>query len=200
MIYRAEDLMNKYNRSLILILMTGFALWTLPATGQTAEDKGDNADTIQGITLYVSKLGDNSDGRTWATAFTTVQAALDAIPDARGGHRVVIRPDTYMEANLSVPYPGAPGAYNLLIGDVNGSLGSGTTGQVILDAGDPEKGFKSYDWWSTIRATQQGWSQEHQDATFSAICWDRWILRNLYATGGDAGFFWDCTNRVEPSR
>ncbi len=198
MIYRAEDLMNKYNRSLILILMTGFALWTLPATGQTAEDKGDNADTIQGITLYVSKLGDNSDGRTWATAFTTVQAALDAIPDARGGHRVVIRPDTYMEANLSVPYPGAPGAYNLLIGDVNGSLGSGTTGQVILDAGDPEKGFKSYDWWSTIRATQQGWSQEHQDATFSAICWDRWILRNLYATGGDAGFFWDCTNRVEP--
>ena len=51
MIYRAEDLMNKYNRSLILILMTGFALWTLPATGQTAEDKGDNADTIQGITL-----------------------------------------------------------------------------------------------------------------------------------------------------
>ena len=48
-----------------------------------------------GLTLYVSKLGDNSDGRSWGTAFQTIQAALDAIPDDLGGHRLIIRPDTY---------------------------------------------------------------------------------------------------------
>ena len=43
-----------------------------------------------GVTLYVSKLGDNSDGSSWAKAFTTIQAALDAIPNADGGHRIVL--------------------------------------------------------------------------------------------------------------
>jgi alpha-L-fucosidase len=152
----------------------------------------------QGLTIHVSKLGDNTDGLSWATAYTTVQAALDHVPDAQGGHRVFIRPDTYMEPNLTVPHPGAEGSYNLLIGDTDGSLGSGHAGEVVLDAGDPEKGFKSYDWWGSIRSNQQGWSKEHTEPTFSAIVWDRWILRNLYATGGDAGLFWDCTNRIEP--
>jgi hypothetical protein len=152
----------------------------------------------EGITLYVSKLGDNSDGLSWEKAFTTIQAALDAIPDDEGGHRVVVRPDTYMEANLSVPHPGAAGAYNLLIGDRDGRLGSGTSGWVVLDSGDPNAGFKSYDWWGTIRATQEGWSKEHTAPTFSAISWDRWHFRHLYVTGGDAGLFWDCTNRIEP--
>lgn len=151
-----------------------------------------------GETFYVSKLGDNTSGKTWATAFTTVQAAMDHVPDALGGHRIIIRPDTYMEANLSVPHPGAEGSYNLLIGDTVGSLGSGQTGHVVIDSGDPEKGFKSYDWWGSIRSNTQGWSKEHTEPTFSAIVWDRWILRNLYATGSDAGLFWDCTNRIEP--
>jgi len=151
-----------------------------------------------GSTFYVSKLGDNSDGQSWQTAFHTIQAALSQIPDAKGGHRVIVRPDTYMEANLYVPHPGAAGSYNLLIGDTDGSLGSGTSGRIVIDSGDAAKGFKSYDWWSTIRATAQGWSEEHKDPTFSAIVWDRWILRNLYATGADAGLFWDCTNRIEP--
>ncbi len=155
-------------------------------------------DARRGVTLHVSKLGDNSDGLSWATAFTTVQAALDAIPDDAGGHRIFVRPDTYMEANLSPAHPGAAGAYNLLVGDVDGRLGSGTSGRVVLDAGDPDRGFKSYDWWGSIRATTQGWSKEHTAPTFSAIVWDRWTLRNLYATGGDGGLFWDGTNRVEP--
>lgn len=34
----------------------------------------------KGVILYVSKLGDNSDGSTWAKAFTTLQAALSAVP------------------------------------------------------------------------------------------------------------------------
>ena len=152
----------------------------------------------KGATLYVSKLGDNSDGKSWATAFNTIQAALDAVPDAQGGHTIVIRPDTYMEGMLSPARSGAAGSYNLLIADVDGRLGSGRTGQAVIDSGDPEKGFKSYDWWGPIRATQQGWSKDHLDPTFSAIIWDRWILRNLYVTGGDGGLFWDCTNRVEP--
>ncbi len=152
----------------------------------------------KGVTLYVSKLGDNSDGLSWSTAFTTIQAALGHVPDEKGGHRVIVRPDTYMEANLFVPYCGAAGSYNLLIGDTDGRHGSGTQGRVVIDSGDATKGFKSYDWWSTIRATSQGWSPEHKAPTFSSIVWDRWIVRSLYATGADAGLFWDCTNRIEP--
>lgn len=151
-----------------------------------------------GAVLFVSKLGDNTDGSSWVKAFHTIQAALDAVPDALGGHRIIVRPDTYMEGMLFPAFSGAAGAYNELIGDTDGSLGSGASGNVVLDSGDPSKGFKSYDWWGPIRATQQGWSPEHKDPTFSAIIWDRWILRNLYVTGGDGGLFWDCTNRIEP--
>ena len=145
-----------------------------PRRGTPAQDYAGN----QGVTLYVSKLGDNSDGLSWATAFTTIQTALSRVPDAQGGHRVIVRPDTYMEANLYVPYSGAPGSYNLLIGDTDGRHGSGTQGRVVIDSGDASKGFKSYDWWSTIRATAQGWSPEHKAPTFSSILWDRWIVRN----------------------
>ncbi len=149
-------------------------------------------------TLHVSKLGSNGGGRSWATAFTTIQAALDAIPDNRGGYRIAVRPDTYMEYNLSPAFSGAQGAPNELVGDHDGKLGSGRTGWVVIDSSDPQRGFKSYDWYGTIRATQQGWSDKHTDPTFSATIWDRWVLRRLYATGGDGGLFWDGTNRVEP--
>lgn len=151
-----------------------------------------------GTTLYVSKLGDNSDGRSWATAYNDIQTALLAVPDERGGHRIVVRPDTYMEANLYPAYRGAKGAYNELIGDFDGRLGSGCSGWVIMDAGDAQKGFKSYDWWGNIRAYSRGWSKEHTEVTFSAIGWDRWRLRHLYATGGDGGLFFDTTDKVEP--
>ncbi len=149
--------------------------------------------------LYVSKLGDNSDGLSWATAFTTIQAALDAVPNAEGGHRIIIRPDTYFEAMLFPAHKGAEGACNELIADVDGSLGSGTTGWVVVDSGDPEqRGFKSHDWWGPIRSNTQGWSPEHTDPTFSAIGWDRWALRNLYVTGGDGGLMFDLTDQVRP--
>ena len=162
----------------------------LPASSQPAR---------RGVTLYVSKLGDNSDGSSWQKAFTTVQAALDAVPDDQGGHRIVVRPDTYFEANIYPARKGAAGSYNELVGDRDGSLGSGTTGWVVLDAGDPDqKGFKSYDWWGNIRSMTKGWSPAHTEETFSAIGWDRWIFRNLYATGGDGGIFFDGTDKVEP--
>ncbi len=51
-------------------------------------------------TLYVSKLGHNTDGSSWIKAFSTIQAALDAIPDSSGGYRIIIRSDTYFEAML----------------------------------------------------------------------------------------------------
>jgi len=151
-----------------------------------------------GMTLYVSKLGDDSDGSSWAKAFRTIQAALSAIPDG-GGHRIIVRPDTYMEANLFPANRGAEGRYNELVGDTDGSLGSGRKGWVVLDSSDPEqRGFKSYDWWGPIRAYSHAWSPEHTEPTFSAIGWDRWRLRSLYVTGGDGGLFFDCTDHVEP--
>jgi hypothetical protein len=149
----------------------------------------------RGKVIFVSKLGDNTSGKSWQKAYNTIQSALLAVPDDKGGHQIIVRPDTYVEANLWTDHKGAEGSYNILIGDVDGSLGSGATGRIVIDSGDPEKGFKSYDFWSTIRATSQGWSPEHTDPTFSSIAWDRWIIRNLYVTGGDAGLFWDLTNK-----
>src|SRR4051812_44560066 len=82
-------------------------------------------------TFYVSKLGDNTDGSTWPKAFTTIQAALNAVPDSTGNHRIVIRPDIYMESNLYSTHKGAAGAYNSIVGDFEGKLGSGATGWVV---------------------------------------------------------------------
>ena len=178
---------------LILLVLGSSAFGTLLAASwdPAAADYAGR----HGKTLYVSKLGDNSDGSSWSKAFHTIQAALRAVPDNQGGHRLIVRPDTYVEANLYTDHKGASGAYNLLIGDSDGRLGSGAVGRIVIDSGDPQKGFKSFDWWSTFRATQQGWSSAHTEVTFSSINWDRWIFRNLYATGGDAGLFWDLTDK-----
>lgn len=156
------------------------------------------AETAPRGSIYVSKLGDNSNGLSWKTAYHTVQQALAAVPDAGGGHRIVVRPDVYMEANLFPAQRGAEGAYNELVGDFEGTLGSGARGWVVIDSGDAERGLKSYDWWSTIRAYAKGWSKEHTEETFSAIGWDRWRFQHLYATGSEAGLFFDCTDHVEP--
>jgi hypothetical protein len=67
---------------------------------------------------------------------------------------------------------------------------------VIIDSGDPSKGFKSYDWWEPIRAYSKDWSKEHTAETASSLSWDRWILDNLYVTGGDAGLFFDLTDKT----
>ena len=65
-------------------------------------------------------------GCSWQEAFHTIQAALLAVPDDKGGHRIIVRPDTYVEANLYPAHKGAAGADNLMIGDCDGRLGSGT--------------------------------------------------------------------------
>ena len=149
----------------------------------------------KGSAIHVSALGDNTDGSTWQKAFRTIQAALDAVPDDQGGHAIIVRPDTYVEANLAPAQKGASGAYNALIGDFDGSLGSGAKGWVLIDSGDPEKGFKSWDWWGSIRASDKHWPHGNNQETFSGIVWDRWVLRNLYVAAGDAGLFWDLTNK-----
>ncbi len=165
---------------------------------RAAEPDGSTTSAAPKKQLHVSKLGDNSDGSTWAKAFTTIQAALLAATNDPRGFRIVVRPDTYMEANLYPATRGAAGAYNELIGDWDGTLGSGRSGWVVLDSGDPDKGFKSYDWWGPIRAYKKGWSKEHQAETFSAAGWDRWAIRHFYVSGGDGGLFFDLVDHAEP--
>lgn len=174
----------------VLVALSGNVLPAARAAGDPARPERT------GVTLHVSKAGDNSDGSSWAKAFHTIQAALLAVPDDRGGHRILVRPDTYMEANLYPSRKGAAGSYNLLVGDVDGRLGSGARGRVVIDSGDPSRGFKSYDWWGPIRAYSKGWSKEHKAETTSSLDWDRWVLRGLYVTGGDAGIFFDLTDKT----
>jgi hypothetical protein len=186
---------NELKISAVLLLILLF----LPDLSASVSASVDPSDTgykgRKGATLYVSKAGNNSDGSSWGKAYHSIQAALSAIPDDKGGHMIIVRPDTYVEANLFTAYKGAKGSYNLLVGDSDGRMGSGATGRILIDSGDPQKGFKSYDWWGTIRAYDKGWSAAHTGQTFSSICWDRWILRNLYTSGGDAGFFWALTDK-----
>jgi len=175
------------------------SLWALflllVATTQASAAEDSNAAAHRPVTLHVSKQGDHTDGLSWQTAFRTIQAALDAVPDERGGHRIIVRPDRYVEANLAPAHQGASGAYNALIGDFDGSLGSGAQGWVVIDSGDPENGFKSWDWWGPIRSSDKHWPHGNNQETFSSIIWDRWTLRNLYTAGGDAGFFFDLTDK-----
>jgi hypothetical protein len=187
-------------RAAVAAALCGAALCFTPQMSHAVEP--GTADARQGLALYVSKLGDNTDGRTWRTAFRTIQAALSAVPDDRGGHHVIVRPDTYPEANLFPAHKGAAGAYNRLIGDVDGRLGSGATGWVVIDSscpgvavrrGDrdgwftivksdlPETGFKCVDWYVTLRC----------DGDMSSVVWDRWHLQHLYATGSDGGIGFD---------
>lgn len=189
---------EKYFRlqCLTVFLLNLLTLYSLSGFASSVVDPSSNKyKGRKGTTIYVSKLGDNTNGSSWQKAYHSIQAALSAIPDDEGGHTIIIRPDTYVEANLYTAFKGAQGAYNLLLGDVDGQLGSGATGRIIIDAGDLEKGFKSYDWWGTLRSTSKGWRPEFTEATFSSICWDRWILRNLYTSGGDGGFCWDLTDK-----
>lgn len=157
--------------------------------------------------LYVSPRGDNTDGLTWDSGLHTIQAALDRVPPG-GGHRVLVRPDTYAEANLRAADRGAAGAYNELVGDFDGALGSGATGWVVIDSGAPEVivrtqfdpatanpdfelldggdprqewGHKSVDWWGTCCSSPSR----------SGSIWDRWRFRHLYAAGSEGGVGWD---------
>jgi hypothetical protein len=155
----------------------------------------------KGVAIYVSKQGDNSDGSSWQKAFHTIQAGLSAIPDDQGGHRIIIRPDTYVEANLYTLHKGAAGSYNLIVGDFDGKLGSGATGWVILDCSAPgvavrtdpanegnwqivpsdapESGFKSVGGWRNFSGPP---------GTASNLNFDRWIFRRICATGGETAF------------
>ena len=132
-------------RWFVLSLSIAIGVCCLPASGLWAAPRDPAAADYsghKGKTIYVSKQGDNSDGSSWQKAFHTIQAALSAVPDAKGGHQIVVRPDTYVEANLYTNHKGAAGSYNLLIGDGDGSLGSGVTGRIVIDSGDPQKGIQ----------------------------------------------------------
>ena len=92
---------------LLLCTSTSSGLHAVPWDPSVPDYKGR-----KGTTLYVSKLGDDSDGSSWEKGFRSIQAALDAVSDGQGGHRIVVRPDRYVEANLAPAFKGAAGAYN----------------------------------------------------------------------------------------
>lgn len=184
-------LMNR----LLVALLLGWLSSRSPSSHANEPSSTPTPASSTGVVLHVSKLGNNTDGRSWSTAFHSIQRALDAVPNPTGGHRILVRPDTYIEANLSPRFKGAPGAYNSIEGDFDGRLGSGSTGWCVIDSGDPEKGFKSWDWWGPIRASDKYWPTGNNQETFSSIVWDRWKLSRLYTAGGDAGLFWDLTNK-----
>ena len=147
----------------------------------------------KGTTIYVSKRGDNTDGTSWEKAFHTVQKGMSAVPDDQGGHRVIIRPDTYLEQNIYATHKGAAGAYNVLQADFDGSLGSGATGYAVFDASHPTRGH------TTDIAGPYIANSFLQSRDASGEIWDRWIVRHVYAAGGDAGVFWDIRFRkAEP--
>ena len=89
-----------------------FGLWaaSLWAAGtlRAAEPAPGEQAVQRPTTVYVSKLGDNTDGSTWQKAFHTIQAALEAVPDDQGGHQIIVRPDTYVEANLAPAHKARP--------------------------------------------------------------------------------------------
>ena len=151
----------------------------------------------KGKSLYVSKLGDNSDGSSWQKAFHTIQAALLAVPDDRGGHRIIVRPDTYVEGNLAPSHKGAAGSYNVLVGDCDGSLGSGGSGQIVIDSSDPGKGLDTRERCGTIRTAGHETPSPRGLSSQGAAAWDRWIVRRIYAAGGDTGLFWNLAREPE---
>lgn len=193
----AADLLESHCRRRFLgLLVCGLGLLMgLDGAAAAWDPAATDFSGRRGATRYVSKLGDNSDGSSWAKAFHSIQAALSAVPDNQGGHQVLVRPDTYVEANLAPAFKGASRAYNALIGDFDGRLGSGARGWVLADSGDPQKGFKSWDWWSSFAASDRNWPTGNNRTTFSSLACDRWIFRNLYVAGGDAGLFWDLTDK-----
>ncbi len=125
----------------------------------------------------------------------TIQQALDAVPDGRGGHRVIIRPDTYPEANGRRTWA-RPGPTTRWRGTSTAASAPGATGWVVIDSGDPEKGFKSWDWWGPIRAADHHWPHGNNRETFSSIVWDRWVLRRLYTAGSSTPA---CSSRTSPT-
>src|SRR5659263_694308 len=67
----------------LLFFPKAFASGTVdPSSSDYTGRRGEN--------IYVSKLGNNSDGSSWVKAFHTIQAALTAIPDEKGGHTILI--------------------------------------------------------------------------------------------------------------
>jgi hypothetical protein len=204
---------NNYSKNVagvftVLLVSLSFFSNLFAFSSGTIDPSAPDYNGRKGISIYVSKSGNNSDGSSWTNAYHTIQAAMSAVPDDKGGHIIIIRPDTYIEANLHPSHKGADGSCNLLVGDFDGSLGSGARGWVIIDSSTPEiaviqdpvglaagegnakfiivkegpkAGFKSVDWWAPWR-TGLG---NNNDA------FGHWIFRNLYATGSEAGMYFE---------
>ena len=179
---------TRFLRSCIVLFCVGLFQTATSLPAEPYDPSAADYTGRKGMTLYVSKLGDNSDGSSWAKAFHTIQAALSAVPDDKGGHRIIVRPDRYMEQNLHAIHEGAKGSYNLLQADFDGSLGSGATGYAVFDAGDPVRGN-----------TSEKINNFLQSREYAGEIWDRWIVRHVYATGADAGVFWDLGGWKRPS-
>lgn len=59
--------------------------------------------------------------------------------DSSPGHRIVVRPDTYVEANLLPVHRGAPVAYNEIVGDFDSRLAALLSSTPRAHLADPLK-------------------------------------------------------------
>ena len=103
------------------------------------------------VTLHVSKRGDHSDGSSWAKAFRTIQARSLAVPDA--GRTPHGGPARHLRRGQPLPGTRAPrGRITCWSATSTAAWAPEPPARVVIDSGDPQKGFKSYDWWGPIRA------------------------------------------------
>lgn len=71
-------------------------------------------------TIYISPSGDNSDGTTWAKAYTSLAAASACATDALGGHRTIVAGNCVYTDDIlgtSPLFAGTVGAHNHIIFD-----------------------------------------------------------------------------------
>lgn len=143
----------------------------------------------KGITVYVSMYDNNTNGSSWKMGHQNIHAAFSAIPDDKDGRKVMIRPDTYEEANVFTANKGAKGAYNLIVGDTDdymnlrqkgGSLSMPEIRKKGLKAGIGGERFAQPARFMLTFSSASPFPRDSNESTFGRrSCMTLWLSRNL---------------------